>query len=179
MLGVGAATTLAAWNDSEYTQATFTAGKFGIVGATDGATFTEHPSGTPATLSFQLPAVAGAMAPGNTVYALFSVKTVNPSVAGVLQLTADANNLTGLGSHLRYTVRTATGPTCSAANPGTTVLVPAGSTLTTAATSTQALAANGAAQVNYCFAVTLPATADNAAQGLTTTARWTFTATSS
>lgn len=181
VLGVGAASTLAAWNDSEYTQANFTAGVFGIVGATNGATFTEHPApASAATLSFQLPATAAAMAPGNTVYALFSVRTVNPSVAGTVQLTADGANGAGLGTHLRYTVKTIPGTTCNATpQTGETMIVPAGSTLTTGATLAQTLAANGASPVNYCFAVTLPTTAPNAAQGLSTTARWTFTATSS
>ena len=53
VLGVGAAATLAAWNDSEYGAATFTAGRFDIVGSTDGTTFASHAtSGAAATLSF-------------------------------------------------------------------------------------------------------------------------------
>ncbi|MDP3950403.1 SipW-dependent-type signal peptide-containing protein [Microbacterium sp.] len=181
VLGVGAASTLAAWNDSEFTQADFTAGRFGIVGATNGATFSEHATAaTAAALSFQLPATTAAMAPGNTVYALFSVKTLNPSVAGTVQLTADGANGAGLGAHLRYSVRTIPGTTCNATpQTGETVIVPAGSTLTTGATLTQTLTANGASQVNYCFAVTLPTATPNAAQGLGLTARWTFTAMSS
>ena len=62
VFGVGATMTLAAWNDSEHGNATFTAGRFDIVGATDGTTFSSHPVGTPAALSFSAP--FSAMAPG-------------------------------------------------------------------------------------------------------------------
>ena len=48
VLGVGAAVTLAAWNDSEFVTGTFTAGTFNMQGSTtDGTTFTDHPVGTP------------------------------------------------------------------------------------------------------------------------------------
>src|SRR5690606_23874046 len=46
VLGIGAAATLAAWNDSEYAGATFTAGSFNLEGAVDGAdgSYTDHAS---------------------------------------------------------------------------------------------------------------------------------------
>ncbi|MEV4775647.1 SipW-dependent-type signal peptide-containing protein [Microbacterium sp. LTA6] len=182
VFGVGAAMTLAAWNDSEHTTANFTAGRFGIVGATDGVAFSEHPTAPGATLPFQLPATAAAMTPGATVYALFSVRTINPSVAGSVQLKAGAGNGAGLGAHLTYSVRTITQTTCNAANFGTGTAVaglPVNATLVTGATSSQALTANAGAQVNYCFEVTLPAAAPNTAQGLTLTATWEFAATAS
>ncbi|AVL97936.1 hypothetical protein C6C15_13000 [Microbacterium sp. str. 'China'] len=179
VLGVGATATLAAWNDSEHGAATFTAGRFDIVGATDGTTFSSHATaGTAAALNFQLPPTA--MAPGTTTYALFSVRTANPSVAGVLQLTPGTPGGTGLATYLTYGVRTITGTSCTAATyPAGTAVVPDGSTLTTAGTTTQAVAANGAAQVNYCFAVTLPTAAGNGAQGLTMTQTWQIQGTSS
>ncbi|SDS18489.1 SipW-dependent-type signal peptide-containing protein [Microbacterium paraoxydans] len=179
VLGVGATATLAAWNDSEHGAATFTAGRFDIVGATDGTTFSSHATaGTAAALNFQLPPTA--MAPGTTTYALFSVRTASPSVAGVLQLTPGTPGGTGLATYLTYGVRTITGTSCTAATyPAGTAVVPDGSTLTTAGTTTQAVAANGAAQVNYCFAVTLPTAAGNGAQGLTMTQTWQIQGTSS
>lgn len=178
VLGVGAAATIAAWNDTEHSQASFTAGRFGIVGSVNGSTFTENPTQTPATLSFQAPPTA--MTPGTTTYALFSVRTLNPSVAGVAQLNANAANASGLGQHLTYGVRTITGTTCNASTfgAGTNVVAP-GSTLTTGATVTQPLQANAANQVNYCFAVTLPTAAPNSAQGLSLTARWEVVGTAS
>lgn len=179
VLGIGAAGTLAAWNDSEHGSATFTAGRFGIVGATDGATFSEHATAaSPAVLSFQVPPTA--MAPGTTTYALFSVRTLNPSVAGTVTLSAASANSTGLGQYLTYGVRTISGTACNATSFSSgTVLVASGSPLTTGSASALALQANAGSQVNYCFAVTLPATAPNAAQGQTLTARWEFAATSS
>ncbi|MFC7405097.1 SipW-dependent-type signal peptide-containing protein [Georgenia alba] len=172
VLGVGATVTLAAWNDSEHTSGQFTAGTFSIVGATDGVTFSEHPTaGQAATLSFQAPPTA--MAPGTTTYALFSVRTADPSVAGSVQLTAPGANGAGLGQYLQYGVRTVAGTTCDATTfGGGTPVVANGSALTTGATAAQAVQANGANQVNYCFAVTLPTTAPNAAQGLSLNATW-------
>lgn len=179
VLGIGVAATLAAWNDSEYGAASFTAGRFDIVGAVDGATFSSHATtGAAATLNFVLAPTA--MAPGNSTYALFSVKTANPSVAGMLQLTAGTPGGTGLATYLTYGVRTIAGTTCNSTTYAAgTVVVADGSALTAGGSTTQVVTANGAAQVNYCFAVTLPLTAPNAAQGLTMTQTWQFLGTSS
>lgn len=179
VLGIGSAVTLAAWNDSEYGAASFTAGRFDIVGATDGTTFSNHASSAAAaTLSFVVAPTA--MAPGTTTYALFSVKTANPSVAGTVQVTAGTPGGTGLASYLTYGMKTITGTTCNLANyTGGTTVVADGSALTVSGTGTQAVAANGGAQVNYCIAVTLPTTAPNAAQGLTMSQTWQFEGTSS
>lgn len=178
VLGVGATMTLAAWNDSEYSSATFTAGRFDIVGAPDGTTFSSHPAGTPAALTFSAP--FGAMVPGSTVYALFSVKTASPSVAGSLQLSVTSTAGTGLGTYLRYGVRTIAGTTCNGTTyPAGTAVVPDNSTMATAGTGAQAVAANGGSTVNYCIAVTLPAAADNGAQGLTAIQTWQILGTAS
>jgi predicted ribosomally synthesized peptide with SipW-like signal peptide len=179
VLGIGSAVTLAAWNDSEHGTATFTAGTFGIVGAADGTTFAEHPAASsPALLTFQVTPTA--LAPGTTTYALFSVRTRNPSIAGTVALTAGAGNGAGLGQHLTYGVRTIAGTACDAGSFASgTVLVPSGSPLTAGAATAQPLRRDGQDQINYCFAVSLPATATDAAQGQTLTARWEFPATSS
>ncbi|WP_308291639.1 SipW-dependent-type signal peptide-containing protein [Microbacterium sp. G2-8] len=176
VLGVGAAATLAAWTDQEHTTATFTAGTFGIVGATDGTTFTEHASsGQAAALSFQV--TPGAMAPGDTVYAPFSVRTTASSVAGQATLGAATENGTGLGAFLQYGVAVITGTTCNATTfAAAPKIVATGSSLTTGATAAQQLQAAAGNVVTYCFAVTMPATTGNAAQGQTVTARWTVNA---
>ena len=73
VLGVGAAVTLAAWNDSEYVTGTFTAGTFNLQGSTtDGTTFTDHPVGSPGTLTFTVAPLL--LSPGDTVYAPFAVR---------------------------------------------------------------------------------------------------------
>ena len=177
VLGIGAAGTLAAWNDSEFGSATFTAGVFGIQGAPDGTTFTDHAAAPGATLNFQLPPTA--MTPGMTTYALYSVRTIANSVAGTVQLTAAAaNGATPLGAALRYGVRTIAGTTCNATTYAAgTVLVADSTVLTTGSATPLALSAEQGNQINYCFAVTLPMTADNSVQGLAATASWQFPAT--
>jgi hypothetical protein len=98
----------------------------------------------------------------------------------VLQLTAGTPGGTGLSTHLTYGVRTITGTTCNGTTyPAGTAVVADGSALTASGATTQVVSANGAAQVNYCIAVTLPTTAANAAQGLTMTQTWQIQGTSS
>lgn len=180
VLGVGAAATLAAWNDSEHTSGSFTAGSFGIIGSTDGTTFSEHNSGASAA-SLTFSAQANGLYPGASTYALFSVKTLNPSVAGTVQLNASSANASGLGEHLEYGVRVISGTTCDATafNGSLTDIVPSGSALDAHGTNLQSLGANGADQVNFCFNVTMPTTTPNAAQNLTVAPTWEFVATSS
>ena len=173
VLGIGAGATLAAWNDSEYGSATFTAGRFDIVGAADGTTFASHAAvGSPAALTFA--ATPSLMIPGATTYALFNVKTANPSVAGNLQWNAVTPATTGLAVFLRYGVRTippATACTSTSYAAGTSV-VPDTSALATNGTVTQPVSANGGSTVNYCIAVTLQSAADNTVQGASTTLTW-------
>lgn len=179
VLGVGAAATLAAWNDSEYASSSFTAGIFGIEGSVNGTTFLEHPAGNPAALTFSTG--FDALAPGTTVYALFSVRSVEDSVAGTVQLAADASNSGGLGQWLTYSVRTIAGTACNAGTfqGGTQTGLPQGQPLTVGATAAQALAADQGGSVNYCFAVTLPNDAASAAQGTALDAAWVFQGASS
>lgn len=173
VFGVGASVTLASWTDSQYTGAEFTAGTFGIVGSTNGTDFTDHASpGSAATLSFVVAPTS--MKPGDTTYALYSVKA-SGSVDGVVQLVAGAPGGTGLATHLRYGVRTVAGTTCNAVTFGASpsVVVPDDSVLTVSGSGTSAVTAGGPS-VNYCFAVTLPATASNDAQGKTGSQTWQF-----
>lgn len=179
VLGVGGSLTLAAWTDTEHAGGTFAASTFGIVGSTDGSTFAEHPSGSPAVLSFATS--PGAMSPGTTVYARFLIKTTAATnVAGTISMSGATVTGTGLGTYLRYGARTI--PAASACDAtsyaaGTSV-VASGSPLGTAGSAAQNVTAAGASAVSYCFAVTLPAGTANAAQGLNATANWVFTATS-
>ncbi|TFD46205.1 hypothetical protein E3T55_17535 [Cryobacterium frigoriphilum] len=171
VFGVGAAVTLAAWTDQEHASSGFTAGTFSIVGAADGVTFTDHPTAPGATLTFAVAPTA--MAPGSTVYALYSVKTAPTSVPGSIQLSADAANSSGLGAYLTYGVTRIAGTSCTAVTfAGGSVDVATGSALTAGAAGSVALSGAGASVVNYCFAVTLPVGAPNAAQGTTLTAHW-------
>ncbi|MDQ4214299.1 SipW-dependent-type signal peptide-containing protein [Microbacterium capsulatum] len=181
VLGVGAGVTLASWNDVENTTATITASRFGIRGATDGTTFAQY-NPTAATLGFSA-VDAAALSPGKTIYALFSVKTISGSTAGTVRLMAGTYGTGTLADYLTYGVRTVTTAQCAQASDytstGSAAVVPDGSALNTSATGSQTLTANGTAQVNYCFAITLPTSTPNAAQGLTLTQTWQFSATSS
>lgn len=186
VFGVGATATLAAWNDSEFGTTTFTAGRFNIEGSTDGTTWAQHPTSPGASMTFRLgAAVAGALTPGDTVYALFSVRTPStptaPSMGGTVQLNAASTNNTGLGAYLTYRVKTISGTTCDATafNGGSDITGLTGTnvSLNTSAGAPQNLAAGGA-QINYCFAVTLPSGTSTTAQGATLNAVWEFAATS-
>lgn len=179
MLGVGASVTLAAWTDSEHSQATFEASTFGIEGSVTGVdgSFEDHVNEA-ATLAFTPEATA--MAPGTTVYALFSVRTTEASsVAGHVLLNAnDATNATGLGEWLTYGVNSMPTTTCNEGTFGNgTEVVAAGTAITQGAETPQSIAANGG-QINYCFAITLPTDTPNDAQGEELVAEWEFVATS-
>lgn len=180
VFGVGAAMTLAAWNDSEFATSTFTSGTFDIEGSVSGTTFVNYTvSGSPASLNFQLAPTA--MGPGQTTYALFSVRTTTGSVAGDLALVAGTPTGT-LGQYLTYGVRTINGIVCNeSAYVGATVLVADGSPLGTSAAAgvTQEVYAGGQNQVNYCFAVTMNANAPNGAQNQTVSQTWEIHGTSS
>lgn len=187
MLGVGATGTLAAWTDDEYARSTFTAGTFGVEGSASGAStgFADQATAaTAAVLTFTTAPTA--MAPGSTVhYASFWVRTRNPSVAGTVQLLTPTFGAasTGLQAYLTYGVRLLPAATaCNAtafSTPLGTSVVPTGTTLDAAlATTPNAIAANQAQTHHYCVAVTLPATAPNAAQGLVAVPTWQFAAVS-
>ncbi|MGN8026427.1 SipW-dependent-type signal peptide-containing protein [Microbacterium sp. 22242] len=175
VLGTGATSTLASWNDAEYANSTFTAAQFGIEGSLDGTDYSKHASTNAAALSFN-PAVRG-LFPGNTSYAAFAVRATSGSIAGQVQLTAGTP--AGALIDLRYGVRTVSAMTqCNATGyvNGRTV-IPDGSTLGTSSSILQALAADRT-PVYYCFAITLPVDASNSMQTTTATQTWQLVATS-
>jgi predicted ribosomally synthesized peptide with SipW-like signal peptide len=127
VLGVGAAVTLAAWNDSEFAQGTFGAGHFNLQGSTDGTTFDDHASGSPAPLS--LSAGFNTLSPGDTVSAPFvlhlDATTTNDAVVNV----ASATQSGSAAAELSYgIVQVASVAACTPAATGT-VIVPAGTAL--------------------------------------------------
>ncbi|WP_260980185.1 SipW-dependent-type signal peptide-containing protein [Agrococcus jejuensis] len=180
VLGLGATATLAAWNDSEHATGTITAGSFGIVGATDGATFTEHPAAPGATLTLVYNPALGVLAPGSTATTRASVRLAAGSVPGTVTLqqptfaAIDTAADTALQSELRYSVRVVTGttatavPDCATVFSGSTgTLVVNASTLTGAIAPGSQSLAQGATPtvVHYCVQLQLPsATATNGSQ---------------
>ncbi|MEO7015325.1 MAG: SipW-dependent-type signal peptide-containing protein [Leifsonia sp.] len=177
VLGVGAAVTLAAWNDSEFATGTFSAGTFNLVGSTDGTTFTDHATaGTAATLGFTVP--ASSLSPGSVTYAPFAVElAANTTNAAIVTVSNAAT--TGTVTQLTYELLQTTTFGCASGTTGTD-LVPAGTALATVpGTPTFPLAqgTGGAAgaPVFLCFKVTAGA---GLTQGQTGSATWQFQAVS-
>ncbi|GAA2941593.1 hypothetical protein GCM10010458_28320 [Microbacterium luteolum] len=185
VLGIGAAVTLAAWNDSEFATGTFTAGSFNLQGSVTSATagYVDHNvdrGDAAATLAFSLPA-ATALSPGDVVYAPLWVRldgtTSNNATLVPDTITAGTG---GNEANLSYTIRAiAPDAVCDASAAGT--VIASGPTLSALTGATAVPLAKGAAigtpgtAVQLCFAVTAAATIT---QGATGSATWEFTATS-
>lgn len=178
VLGIGSSLTLAAWDDASEATAEFRSGTFGIVGSVDGMSFVPDAEGAASELSFSMNGVP--MDPGATAYALFSLKTVNPSVGGTVVVEADEHNIAGLGSYMTYGIRAIENADGSAICTATTFengmdVVPPGSQLTRSQTAAGLpLAADGTSAINYCIAITLPEASPSQAQGQTVVPGWTF-----
>lgn len=132
---------------------------------------------------------ASSMTPGDTVHAFVRLRTAKGSDAGDLTLNADVpftSSSTLLYNALTYQAGRVAGPAaCNAAGLAASVaadeqLVAAGSKLTVDGSSTFTLQADSGNEETICFALTLPDTAENAAnkklQGQTATPVWNFEA---
>jgi len=156
VLGVGAAITLAAWNDSEFATGIFAGGAFSIEGSTDGTAFTEHATeAAAADLTFELD--ADNLAPSEPVYAGFAVQlTAASTYAATVDITASSAD--PIASSLTYSLVETTTFGCDAD------AFAAGDALVTDAATTTSTAADiftlGAVTtpVFLCFEVTPSAT---------------------
>ena len=183
VLGLGAAMTLAAWTDQEFATGTFTAGKFNLVGSTDGTTFAEHATsdpGVPAALSFS--AGFNNLSKSSTVAAPYVLHLdATTTIAGTGTVVSGAGTGTAL-SHLTYkVVQVASVAACTPAATGSATIAPStafGASIVGGTNYTLA-AGNGTtvpgADVFLCIQVTSDATLP---QGSTATATWQFSATS-
>lgn len=186
VLGVGAAVTLAAWNDSEFATGTFTAGTYNLQGSTNGTDFTDHATAaTAAPIAFTAP--FDNLSPDDVVYAPFWLRLAPGTTEGAdLTLTGldstDSGGATNSAA-LAWAVYElpAADATCGAAAvAGLTPLASAATLadLASPTSGTVALAAGtpatdaGATEL-LCFQVTAGA---DLAQGGITTATWQFTA---
>lgn len=164
VLGVGAAVTLAAWNDSEFANGTFTAGSFTFTGSADGTTFDDHAtSATAASLEFELNPTN--LSPDDVVYAPYALRlggSYDATLASVAPVGTDDFATAG---KLTYAV-VSTGTTfgCDATAFGAGTAVP-----TTMTTGTD---------VNLCIQVTAVSGASGIEQGDTGTVTWQWNATS-
>ena len=179
VLGIGAAVTLAAWNDSEFASGNFAAGTFDMVGSTDGTTFANHTSAPGAPLAFS--ANFGNLSPNTTVAAPF---VVHLTPATTSDATVSAFSAAGSGTaaaNLTYgVVRVASVAACTPGATGTTV-VPAGtamSSVTGASTFPLVKSVDhvvAGANVFLCIQVTA---GGSLAQGTSATGTWQFQAVS-
>ena len=196
VLGIGAAATLAAWTDTEWV--------FGGTGDADtpigtsvfevqqdvgdGAGFVDRET-QPEAGGLDFTVAAASLSPGAVVYAPMRLRTVAGSLGGEVVLegaVAGTGTDDALFDVLEYQVRTGVAAAqCNAAGmSGGTVLVPAGTPLSTGSAGSFALAAAPDAAtpgdaVDLCFALTLPGTVtDPDLQGLAAVPVWSFTATS-
>lgn len=175
VLGVGAAVTLAAWNDSEFAQGTFTAGAFNLEGTTDGSVWADHADvDSPAELGFTVNPEN--LTPGDTVTAPFAVR-LDDTTTTAADLLVSASPSTGDVSNLTYSLDQTTAFGCTLT--GATNLVPADTAVGTVPGGPLVELAIGAgaagAPAYFCFTVTA---GDDLEQSQTGTATWQFAATS-
>jgi len=175
VLGVGAAVTLAAWQDDEFANGTFTATQFNMQGSVDGSAYSDNTTAPGQALSFTLP-TATSIEPDDVVYAPFAVRLDTGTTVPATVTISDATALTGTDSlaGLSYELYS-TGATfgCDAATAPTGTPLIASTALGTVPAATTG--APGTAE-NLCFVVT----ADDGTAlvpGQTGTAVWDFTAT--
>lgn len=180
VLGVGATATLAAWNDSEFVDGDFAAGSFNLEGSSDGTSYTDHAeAGDAAALAFELNPTN--LSPGDVVHAPYAVRLAAGTTTGATVALTGVTN-TGTVTNLTYTVVQTTSMTCNAeAVAGGTMLVPAGTAMSSVGTPDTFTLAQGTADATagdpayLCFAVTA---GEGLEQGQNGTATWQFQATS-
>jgi predicted ribosomally synthesized peptide with SipW-like signal peptide len=175
VLGVGAAITLAAWQDDEFAHGIFTASDFNLVGqVNDTEGLTDHSTAPGGALAFTLDAAA--LVPGATVYAPYAVAADQGTTAPA-RVTVTSDSADGTLTGLSYALIETPDFGCDATTTGT-ALVPAGTALGTVPGGTTFDVAAATAEAKgapkyLCFAVTA---SSDLAQKQTGQAVWKFTA---
>jgi predicted ribosomally synthesized peptide with SipW-like signal peptide len=182
VLGVGAAVTLAVWNDSDFATGTFTSGHFTVQSSEDGTTFADHAtSQTAAPLAFTtgFDNISRSM----TVAAPFVFRLDEDTTYDATVAVASAQGSGTAESALSYgIVRVASVLACTPAAAGSATIVPPGTALDAVDNATTfelakstVLHTDPGAEVVLCIQVTSSA---SLAQGTTADATWGFLATS-
>src|SRR6218665_1128006 len=184
VLGIGTAVTLAAWNDSEFANGTFTAGSFNLEGSTDGTNYEEHDTaGAAANVEFSTD--FDNLSPTDVVYAPFWVRLDDTTTTGAV-VTTSLDSSTGANvPNISYAIYSI-GPAAACDNSATsgTLLLSGTSLSASAAGATFTLAAPessaaGTAQKLCIIATAGPETGTGALlEGQSATATWEFAATS-
>jgi predicted ribosomally synthesized peptide with SipW-like signal peptide len=185
VLGIGAAVTLAAWNDSEFIFGEFGTGTFNVQGSADGVNFAEHStSDTKANLSFSVN--YDNISANETVAAAYALRLDETSTYSASVEVAEATaggDMTTAGK-LSYSItKVGSFAECTPLATGTTV-VPAGTDFGSTPVVTPFVLAkpqelNGAASPGSSTFVCIKVTADaDLPQGKAANATWKFVATS-
>lgn len=181
VVGIGAAYTLANWNDSEFAGGTFSTGTFNLEGSLDDATYADHAT---ADAAAQLDAVefvseTSNMSPGETAYDSFFVRLDEDTTVGgtVAQASIAA---TGASDEFSYKV-VALGPgePCDASRIDLGTVLGEGATLTENTATGTVDVAPGADGPGLAWQLCIEVqAAEDLTQGAATTATWEFQATS-
>lgn len=185
VLGIGGSLTLAAWNDSEFGQATFTASVFNTQSSVDsGATWIDATALGSQNFAFS----PAGMSPTTVRYAPMWIRTKPLSLDGNLALQAATNTNGPLAAAFGYRVVRYSSGVCDASqfSAGATYIVgspgtPAvgGVPLATPGTAATTVAANGSTTTQLCFEVAMRADAANSLQGQSVQVNWEVKASSS
>lgn len=175
VLGVGAAVTLAAWNDSVFAEGTFGGGSFNLQGTTNGNQYFESDTAeTAGSLFFELDSEN--LAPGDVTSASFAVRLDGTTTSDAL-VVIGTDSVGGALAGLTYELISTEDFLCDIETTGT-VLVPAGTALGTTPADVEFALTEGVdtaagAPVNLCFRVTAT---DALPQGQAGSTIWSFTA---
>ena len=178
VLGIGAATTLAAWTDSQYASASFTAGIFKLESSINGTTWVDYTSSAPAQLTLS----ATGMSPGVSSFGYLDVRTTDISTLGgtvLLQAaTKGSSDPQDMIDALEFRAKAlAAGQTCDAGALSSAVF--ADVTASPVVAGSQSLSPNKANVVRYCLQTRMKASAPSSVQGKTANLTWTVLGTSS
>ncbi len=172
VLGIGAAVTLAAWNDSEFATGVFGSGAFDLEGSVDGASFTSDPTAPGKSLSFELD--AGSLAPGDVVAVPFAVQlSADSSYAADVSISASGDEPIAAGLTYSVVDTGAFAAECDAETPGDPLVTDAAAAASTTADAFSLTSAG--APRNLCIIVTAGDALPQSAAGAVT---WKFVATS-
>jgi predicted ribosomally synthesized peptide with SipW-like signal peptide len=174
VLGVGAAVTLAAWNDSAFTTGSFSAGAFKLEGTVDDTTWAEYDSAPGGTLAFSMPAAG--LSPGDSVSAPFAVRLSAGSTAdGTVEVSTDSTS--GTITDLTYSMAIKDAWGCGSGTVSTPISNAALGTGTASFSVTAGTPTSDPGDAVYvCFTITAGA---GLVQSQSGSATWKFFATSS
>lgn len=177
VLGIGAASTMAAWTHSQYASATFTSGIFKLESRTNGTAWQDNPESSPVGLTMDV----SSLTPGDSGIAYLDIRTTSLSTLGgntVLQAaTKSAGSNTDLINELQVRAKALpSGTPCNATNISDAVFAEA--LAAPVVGGTQQLNSAGTNDIRYCMQIRMKANANPVIQGKSATLTWNVIGTS-